>query len=50
MIQLNLRVSILRHATTQFEQDRVSEAHANDDLRLAQGPEQTLVIAVPWDK
>ena len=45
MIQPNLRVSILRRATTQFEQGRMSEAHADNDLRLKRIPEQTLVIA-----
>ena len=34
MIQPNFRGSILRHATTQFEQDRVSKAHTIYDLRL----------------
>ena len=50
MIQPNLRVSFLRPATTQFEQDPVSEAHTHGDLRLRRVPEQTLVIATPWDK
>ena len=44
--QPNLRGRIPRHATTQFEQNRVSEAHTDNDFRLAQRPEQTLVIAV----
>ena len=39
---------IPRHATTQLEQDRVSEAHTDYDLRRTRIPEQTLVIAVPW--
>ena len=37
MIQPNLRVSILQRATTQFEQDRVSEAHTDDDLSAQTG-------------
>ena len=49
MIQPNLRGSILRRATTQFEQARMSEAHTDNDLRLKRRPEQTLVIAMPWD-
>ena len=49
MIQPNLRGSILRRATTQFEQGRMSEAHTDDDLRLKRRPEQRLVIAMPWD-
>ena len=49
MIQPNLRGCILRRATTQFEEDRMSEAHTNDDLRLKRRPKQTLVIAMPWD-
>ena len=49
MIQPSLRVSILQPATTQFEEDRVSEAHTDDDLRLTRKLEHTLVVAVPWE-
>ena len=46
MVSPNFRMSILWRATTQLEQDCVSEAHAYYDLRLTRTPEQTLVIAM----
>ena len=48
MFQSNFRMRILWRATTQLEQDRVSEAHIDCDLRLARRPRQGLVIAIPW--
>ena len=42
VIQPNLGGSVLLRAATQFEQDRASEAHADDDLLLRRAPEQTL--------